>query len=157
LLPVKIQIAEGIFTTCIWWRTLIAIKLFFYQIWNRRRYAVSASNLAKITRDISIVKPKWGTFLFNLLKIKGLYMFRALLAHPQEVLHKRHLVYCVRVLSVDCYQDWSGTGVSDTDQIPQIFIWTYCGVGRLLFCIFLNQSLAFTFSEICIKCSQICE
>jgi hypothetical protein len=26
-------------------------------------------------------------FLFSLLRIKGLYMFRALLAHPQEVLH----------------------------------------------------------------------
>jgi hypothetical protein len=26
--------------------------------------------------------------LFNLLRIKGLYMFRALLAHPQETLHK---------------------------------------------------------------------
>jgi hypothetical protein len=32
-------------------------------------------------------------FLFNLLRIKGLYMFRALLAHPQEALHKRLLVY----------------------------------------------------------------
>jgi hypothetical protein len=30
-------------------------------------------------------------FPFNLLRIKGLYMFRALLAHPQETLHKRHL------------------------------------------------------------------
>jgi hypothetical protein len=30
---------------------------------------------------------------FNLLRTKGLYMFRALLAHPQEVLHKRHLEY----------------------------------------------------------------
>jgi hypothetical protein len=29
-------------------------------------------------------------------------MFQALLAHPQEVLHKRHLVYCERILSVDC-------------------------------------------------------
>jgi hypothetical protein len=29
-------------------------------------------------------------------------MFRALLAHPQEVLHKRHLVYCFRIMSVDC-------------------------------------------------------
>jgi hypothetical protein len=29
-------------------------------------------------------------------------MFRALLAHPQEVLHKRHLVYSVRVMSVGC-------------------------------------------------------
>jgi hypothetical protein len=26
-------------------------------------------------------------FLFNLLRIKGLYMFRALLSHPQEALH----------------------------------------------------------------------
>jgi hypothetical protein len=34
-------------------------------------------------------------FLFSLLKIKGLYMFRASLAHPQEALHKMHLVYCV--------------------------------------------------------------
>jgi hypothetical protein len=41
-------------------------------------------------------------FLFNLLRIKGLYMFRALLAQPQEVLHKRHFVYCVRVMSVGC-------------------------------------------------------
>jgi hypothetical protein len=29
-------------------------------------------------------------------------MFRALLAHPQEVTHKRHLVYCVRIMSVCC-------------------------------------------------------
>jgi hypothetical protein len=27
-------------------------------------------------------------------------MFRKLLAHLQEALHKRHLVYCVRVMSV---------------------------------------------------------
>jgi hypothetical protein len=49
-------------------------------------------------------------FLFNLLRTKGLYMFRALLAHPQKVLHKRNLVYCVRVISVGCYQGWSVTG-----------------------------------------------
>jgi pyruvate-formate lyase len=29
-------------------------------------------------------------------------MFRALLAHLQEALHKQHLVYCVRVMSVGC-------------------------------------------------------
>jgi hypothetical protein len=29
-------------------------------------------------------------------------MFRALLAHPQEALHKWHLVYCVRIMSVGC-------------------------------------------------------
>jgi hypothetical protein len=27
-------------------------------------------------------------FLFNILKAEGLYVFRALLAHPQEALHK---------------------------------------------------------------------
>jgi hypothetical protein len=32
-------------------------------------------------------------FSFNWLRIKGFYMFRALLAHPQDVLHKLHLVY----------------------------------------------------------------
>jgi hypothetical protein len=41
-------------------------------------------------------------FLFSLLRVKGLYMFRALLAHPQEVIHKRHLVYGVRIVSVGC-------------------------------------------------------
>jgi hypothetical protein len=41
-------------------------------------------------------------FLFSLLKIKGLYMFPALLALSQETLHKRHLVYCVHVMSVGC-------------------------------------------------------
>jgi hypothetical protein len=39
-------------------------------------------------------------FSFNLLKIKGLYMFRALRTHPQKVLNKRDLLYCVRVSSV---------------------------------------------------------
>jgi hypothetical protein len=41
-------------------------------------------------------------FSFNLLRIKGLYMFWALLAHPHEAHHKRKLVYCLRVMSVGC-------------------------------------------------------
>jgi hypothetical protein len=41
-------------------------------------------------------------FLFNLLRINGLYMFRVLLAHSQEALNRRHLVYCVRIMSVGC-------------------------------------------------------
>jgi hypothetical protein len=41
-------------------------------------------------------------FSFSLLRIKGLYMFRELLAILQEVLHKRNLVYCVCVMSVGC-------------------------------------------------------
>jgi hypothetical protein len=40
--------------------------------------------------------------LFSLLINKGLYMFRALLSHPQEAPHKRYLVYCWRVLSDGC-------------------------------------------------------
>jgi hypothetical protein len=42
-------------------------------------------------------------------------MFRALLANPQEALHKWHLIYCVRVMSVGCYQGWS---VTDARNIP---------------------------------------
>jgi hypothetical protein len=41
-------------------------------------------------------------FLFGLLRITGLYIFRALLDYPKEALHKRHLVYCVRGMSVGC-------------------------------------------------------
>jgi hypothetical protein len=41
-------------------------------------------------------------FVFSLLRINGLYMFQALLAHPQVALDKRHLEYCVRVMSVGC-------------------------------------------------------
>jgi hypothetical protein len=40
-------------------------------------------------------------FIFNLLRINGLYMLRSLLAHPQEALRKRHMVCCVRVMSLD--------------------------------------------------------
>jgi hypothetical protein len=50
-------------------------------------------------------------FLFNLLRNQGLYMFLALPVHLQESLYKRHLVYCVSVMSVGCYQDWSGTPI----------------------------------------------
>jgi hypothetical protein len=41
-------------------------------------------------------------FLLHLLRIKCLHMFRALLAHLQKAQHKRHLVYCVHVMSVGC-------------------------------------------------------
>jgi hypothetical protein len=41
-------------------------------------------------------------FLLNLLRINGLYMFRALLAHPQEVPHKRRLVDYVCLMPVGC-------------------------------------------------------
>jgi hypothetical protein len=51
-------------------------------------------------------------FFFSLLRIKGLYMFRALLAHLQGALHKQHVVYCLRCMSDGRNQDWSGTGVT---------------------------------------------
>jgi hypothetical protein len=56
-------------------------------------------------------------FLFNLLRIKGPYMFRALLVHPQEVLHKRHMMYCVCVMSVSCnrFKGYTLTLVQPTD------------------------------------------
>jgi hypothetical protein len=39
-------------------------------------------------------------FLFNLLRIKNIYMFRALLTHPQEAIHTWRLVYCLSVILV---------------------------------------------------------
>jgi hypothetical protein len=48
-------------------------------------------------------------FLFNLLSIKGLYMFRALLTHPQEAPHKQHLLYLLA-----CYVGWLHQGWSST-------------------------------------------
>jgi hypothetical protein len=41
-------------------------------------------------------------FLFSLLRIRGLYMFRTLLTHPEKALHKRFFVYCMNVISVGC-------------------------------------------------------
>jgi hypothetical protein len=58
--------------------------------------------------DIDIYNFQYGETnvmhsLSNLLRIESLYMFRALLAHLQEALHKRHLVYCVRVV---CHKEF---------------------------------------------------
>jgi hypothetical protein len=47
--------------------------------------------------------------LFYLLRIKGLYMFRALLAHPQEALHKRRFGILYACYVSWLHQDWSGT------------------------------------------------
>jgi hypothetical protein len=72
--------------------------------------------------------------LFHLLSIKELYMFRASLTHPQQVQPKRHLVYCVRVMSVGCTRiedrDWSfrfnpgAANIHNTHTICQLpFVW----------------------------------
>jgi hypothetical protein len=64
-------------------------------------------------------------FLFSLLSIKNLYIFRALLGHPQEALHKRHLVYCVRFISFGCtrtgveLQSWCNIPSADFAAPPE--------------------------------------
>jgi hypothetical protein len=60
------------------------------------------TKLTKTTSAYQYSETNVMHFLFNLLSIKGLYMFRALLAQPQEALHKRHWIYCVRVKSISC-------------------------------------------------------
>jgi hypothetical protein len=60
-------------------------------------------------------------FSFNLLTIKGLYMFRALLAYPQEALHKQHLVYRVRVMSAGRHQFHSNAGEANWHNTHAIY------------------------------------
>jgi hypothetical protein len=60
-------------------------------------------------KSVNVIKTQYSetNVMRFLLRIKGLYMFRALLAHPQEALHKRHLVlraYNVSWLCHDCTQ-----------------------------------------------------
>jgi hypothetical protein len=47
-------------------------------------------------------------------------MFRALLAYLQKALHKRHLIYCVGVMSVGCYQDCNGNAFHSNPGSSQI-------------------------------------
>jgi hypothetical protein len=60
----------------------------------------------KINLDHQYNETNLMNFLFNLLRINSLYVFRALLVHPQGALNKRHLVYCMRVMSCACYISW---------------------------------------------------
>jgi hypothetical protein len=50
--------------------------------------------------------------LLNLLRIKDLYMFRALLAHPQEALQKQHLVESGPL------QSWCSQQIQHAPHIP---------------------------------------
>jgi hypothetical protein len=51
-----------------------------------------ANKIQEHEYDYQYSKTNVMHFLFNLLRIKGLYMCRALLAHPQEALHTPTLV-----------------------------------------------------------------
>jgi hypothetical protein len=53
-------------------------------------YEIPISNLELCICYIHYTETNLINFLFNLLRIKGFYMFRGLLVHPQEALHKRH-------------------------------------------------------------------
>jgi hypothetical protein len=65
-------------------------------------------------------------FSFNLLRIKGFYMFRTLLTHPQEVPHKWHSVYCVHIMSVGC-GGFTETVPQPADIQMQYTKWCLCG------------------------------
>jgi hypothetical protein len=49
---------------------------------------ISASGQANLLPVPQYSETNVMHFLLSLLRIKGLYMFRALLAHPQDSLHK---------------------------------------------------------------------
>jgi hypothetical protein len=56
-------------------------------------------------------------FLFNLLRIKGLYMFRALLDHLQEALAQTVLGILLACYVIWLHQDWNGTGSTSSNAI----------------------------------------
>jgi hypothetical protein len=74
---------------------------------------VAAITISGNNVDHQYSETKWMHFLFSLLSIEGLYMFRALLSHPQEGLHKRHFAYCVRVMSAGCTRIGVEVGVAN--------------------------------------------
>jgi hypothetical protein len=66
-------------------------------------------------------------------------VFRALLAHPQEVLHKRHLVYCMRIMSVSC----ATTAVSLQSGHKQFHVHTSHYLLQMLHVSYINYALKY--------------
>jgi hypothetical protein len=76
---------------------------FFLYILTKITYPYSKTNVTRFSFNLLIIKASiccryssladWGHGV--------IYMFRALLAHPQETPHKRHMVYSVGVMSVE--------------------------------------------------------
>jgi hypothetical protein len=60
--------------------------------------------------------------LFILLRIKGLYVFRALLAHPQEAIHKLCLLRACYVswLHQDCHLKIAAANRHNTQEIYHV-------------------------------------
>jgi hypothetical protein len=57
-----------------------------------------------ILQEAAVVYQEDALFVFSLLRINSLYMFRALFAHHQEALYIQQLVYFVRIMSAGNYQ-----------------------------------------------------
>jgi hypothetical protein len=80
-------------------------KLIALQWVRSRRYILTDSKEVSIWQQSKNGEVKMSDdSIRNILNVlltvhlKGLYMFRTLLSHPQEALHKRNLVYCVRIM-----------------------------------------------------------
>jgi hypothetical protein len=56
-------------------------------------------------------------FLFHLLRIKGLYMFRALLAHPQEALHRGTWYIACVLAATRIGMEHSNPGAASDEQV----------------------------------------
>jgi hypothetical protein len=93
--------AELLSIICLWLQVAKIHKIYIYRDRNQR-HALS---------------------VFNLLWFNSLYMFRTLLAHLQEALHKQQLVYRVRIMSVGCYHSNPGSNqqTSHARNIPIVF------------------------------------
>jgi hypothetical protein len=120
-------------STTILFRIVVVLKILQHWKWNSFVhllvfYAVTsmfvhgADYMLKISFDFSIVGPTRCTFVLSLLWIISLYMFRALLAHLQEVLHKQQLVYCMCIMSAGCYQGWNTKSASCWSSYTDIFM-----------------------------------
>jgi hypothetical protein len=78
-------------------------------------------------------------FLFNLLRIKGLYMFPVLLTHPQEALHQLNPVYCVCVMSAVCTRIRVPLNVSSITCSSSGSAQTVLGILRAYYVSWLHQ------------------
>jgi hypothetical protein len=55
------------------------------------------------------------------MEVKGLYMFRALLTHPQEALNKRHFVNYIYVISAAPELQYTRSAVPPSPGISVIY------------------------------------
>jgi hypothetical protein len=71
------------------------VEKFYYSVIDRCRYLLFLMFFWPCIIVYQYTETNVMHFLFSLLRIKSVYMFRELLVRPQEALNKRQLVYCV--------------------------------------------------------------